>query len=89
MHQDEVDTDVSGVGRLLASQFPQWADLPIEPVPSTGTVNAIYRLGDDLCVRLPRVDPWAADLERELQWLPKQCPLLEPADMAVGSAGSV
>ena len=51
MHADEVDTDVALVGRLLAAQFPQWADLPIEPVRSAGTDNAIYRLGDDLAVR--------------------------------------
>lgn len=33
MHADEVDTDVSLVGRLLAAQFPQWTNLPIKLVP--------------------------------------------------------
>jgi hypothetical protein len=33
----------------------QWADLPIAPVQSAGTDNAIYRLGDDMAVRLPRI----------------------------------
>lgn len=42
------------VRRLLASQFPQWAELPLVPVASAGTDNAIYRLGEDLAVRLPR-----------------------------------
>ena len=55
MHAGEVDTDASLVRRLLAAQFPQWGDLPIEPVASAGTVNAIYRLGDDMVVRLPRI----------------------------------
>ena len=50
MHADEVDTDVSLVSRLLAEQFPQWAELPLEPVRSAGTDNAIYRLGDDMAV---------------------------------------
>ena len=50
MHVDEVDTDVSLVGRSLAAQFPQWADLTIAPVRSAGTDNAIYRLGDDMAV---------------------------------------
>ena len=50
MHADEVDTDVVLVARLLTTQFPQWADLPIEPVPSAGTDNALYRLGDDMAV---------------------------------------
>ena len=56
MHADEIDTDASLVRRLLASQFPQWADLSIERVSSGGTDNAIYRLGDDLAVRLPRIE---------------------------------
>ena len=51
MHADEIDTDAGLVRRLLAGQFPQWADLPIAPVPSAGTDNALYRLGADLVVR--------------------------------------
>jgi aminoglycoside phosphotransferase (APT) family kinase protein len=75
---------------MLASQFPRWAHLPIEPLPSIGTVNAIYRLGDDLYVRLPRVGRWAADLERELRWLPRlaqHLPLAVPEPLAKGSPG--
>ena len=67
MHADELETDASLVGRLLAAQFPHWADLPIEPVQSSGTDNAIYRLGDDMAVRLPRIH-WATgqpELEHE------------------------
>ena len=76
MHADEIDIDVPLVRRLLVAQFPQWADLPIGAVRSTGTVNAIYRLGDHLCVRLPRVEGWARDLEKELRWLPTLAPHL-------------
>ena len=65
MHADEVDTDVSLVRRLLAAQFPQWADLPIEPVDSAGTDNAIYRLGDDMAVRLPRIQAAIGQVEKE------------------------
>jgi aminoglycoside phosphotransferase (APT) family kinase protein len=46
MHVDDVDTDVSLVRRLLAAQFPPWADLPIEPYRSVGTDNTLYRLAD-------------------------------------------
>ena len=60
MHADEVDTDVVVVLRLLATQFPRWAGLPLTPVPSGGTDNAIYRLGDDMAVRLPRIH-WLSD----------------------------
>lgn len=90
MHADEVDIDVSLVRRLLAAQFPQWADLPIEPVPSAGTVNAIYRLGHDMAVRLPRVHWWAGDVEKEQHWLPKLAPHLPvaiPEPLAKGSPG--
>jgi len=76
MHDGEVDIDVSIVRRLVAAQFPQWADLPIRAVQSTATVNAIYRLGDDLYARLPRVRAWARDLDKEWDWLPKLAPRL-------------
>ena len=79
MHADEVDTDASLVGRLLAAQFPQWADLLIEPVPSAGTDNALYRLGDDLAVRLPRIHWAVKDVHKEQLWLPRLAPLLPVA----------
>ena len=56
MHAEEVETDVTLVGHLLVGQFPQWADLPIEPIASYGTDHDIYRLGDRLAVRLPRIE---------------------------------
>lgn len=71
LHANEVDTDLKLVRRLLADQFPEWAGLPISPVASTGTVNAMYRLGEVMVVRLPRVR-WAIDgLHREIEWLPR------------------
>jgi len=76
MHADEVDTDAALVGRLLAAQFPHWAGLPIEPVWPVGTDNALYRLGDDMVVRLPRRERTTGTLERERRWLPKLAPLL-------------
>ncbi len=59
MHAGEIETDVGLVRRLLAGQFPQWADLLIDPVASDGTDHDIYRLGDHLAARLPRIG-WAA-----------------------------
>jgi aminoglycoside phosphotransferase (APT) family kinase protein len=75
MHHGEVEIDPELVGRLVAEQFPRLADLPIRAVRSTGTVNAIYRLGDHLYARLPRVETWARDLDQEWRWLPKLAPL--------------
>jgi len=76
MHDGEVDIDAELVGRLVAAQFPQLTDLPISEAQSTGTVNAIYRLGEYLCARLPRVRQWAKDLDKEVHWLPKLAPRL-------------
>jgi aminoglycoside phosphotransferase (APT) family kinase protein len=87
MHADEVDTDEALVRDLLAHQHPQWADLPIERVPSAGTDNALYRLGDDLAVRLPRIH-WAVDtVAKEQTWLPvvaPHLPLPVPLPVAAG-----
>jgi aminoglycoside phosphotransferase (APT) family kinase protein len=76
MHDNEVDTDSSLVGRLLVAQFPQWADLPIERVRSAGTDNALYRLGDDMAVRLPRIHWAVGQVDKEHQWLPRLAPFL-------------
>ena len=88
MHDDEVDTDADLVRHLLASQHPQWAELPIERVPSAGTDNAMYRLGDNLVARLPRIH-WAVDaLVKEQKWLPVLAPCLPlavPLPVAIGA----
>jgi len=79
MHVDELDVDQSLVRRLVTGQFPQWADLPLEPIPSAGTDNALYRLGDDMVVRLPRIHWAVGAVENEHRWLPKLAPLLPVA----------
>ena len=87
MHADEVDIDVDLVARMLTAQFPEMSDLAIRAARSTGTVNALYRLGDHLYVRMPRVASWAKDLEAEWAWLPKLAPHLTlrvPTPVALG-----
>ena len=74
MHHGEVDIDARVVRRLVAAQFPRFRDLPVRAVRSTGTVNAIYRLGDHLYARLPRLPEWEGDLEKEWAWLPRLAP---------------
>jgi aminoglycoside phosphotransferase (APT) family kinase protein len=68
MHADEADIDEPLVRRLLAAQFPQWAGLPVRPVASAGTDHAIYRLGDRLVARLPRIQGPVAQAEKERVW---------------------
>lgn len=91
MHADEIETDAALVQRLLAEQFPQWAGLPVEPVVSSGTDHAIYRLGDRLAARLPRI--WWATRQAtlEAEWLPKlapHLPLALPVPLAMGEPGA-
>jgi aminoglycoside phosphotransferase (APT) family kinase protein len=90
MHVDEVDIDVPLVHRLLAAQFPQWAALPLEPVRSAGTDHALYRLGSDMAVRLPRIHGATGQVDKEYQWLPRLAPLLPltiPVPLAKGAPG--
>lgn len=88
MHEIEIVTTVPQVRSLVAHQFPEFAELSIEPVVSSGTDNAMYRLGDDLAIRLPRV-PWAIDMvKKEQAWIPflaPQLPLPIPLPVAEGA----
>lgn len=87
MHADEIETDVELVRRLLAGQFPHWADLPIVPVASYGTDHDIYRLGDHLAARLPRIGWATKQAAIEAMWLPKlapHLPLALPVPLAMG-----
>lgn len=87
MHADEVETDAALVRRLLAVQFPQWADLPVEPVASYGTDHDIYRLGDRLAARLPRIGWATGQAAKEAEWLPRlapHLPLAIPVQLAQG-----
>lgn len=92
IHEGEVTTDTSLVRRLLATQFPQWASLPLSRVPSAGTDNAMYRLGSDLVVRLPRID-WAVEaVRKEVEWLPRLAPHLPwpvPQPVALGKPAEI
>ena len=59
MHDDEVEVDDALVGRLLANQLPELADRPLRRLDTWGTDHVIFRLGDDLSVRMPKIW-WAA-----------------------------
>lgn len=88
MHAHEVDVDATLVRRLLAAQMPHLADLPLVLVEPWGTDNAIWRLGEELVVRLPRVDWAQAQVRKEATWLPRLAPLLPipvPEPVAVGT----
>ncbi len=90
MHAGEFPVSGELVAKLLAAQFPEWVGRPLTKVVSSGTVNVLFRLGDDLVVRLPRVDWALGDIETEATWLPRLAPLLPvsiPEQVAAGAPG--
>ncbi|MGP3987259.1 aminoglycoside phosphotransferase family protein [Streptomyces sp. 3N207] len=87
LHPGRHPVDGELVRRLIAGQFPQWAGLAVERFPSGGTVNAMYRLGEDMVVRLPLVQGGAGDVSTEQEWLPRLASRLPTAIPEVLGAG--
>jgi aminoglycoside phosphotransferase (APT) family kinase protein len=88
MHSGEADIDPDLVRRLLRGQFPQWSELPLEALASGGTVNAIYRLGDALTVRLPLTRSGTKALKAEQRWLHLLAPRLPVTIPTVVATGA-
>jgi aminoglycoside phosphotransferase (APT) family kinase protein len=81
------DITTAIAARLVAAQFPHWSDLPVVPVALDGWDNTTFRLGDELCVRLPSGDRYVPQIEKEHRWLPvlaPQLPLPIPEPVAMG-----
>jgi aminoglycoside phosphotransferase (APT) family kinase protein len=76
MHVDEVEIDELLVRRLLAAQFPEWAARPLRRVEPVGTDNAVFRLGDELSLRLARRQGPTEPGGKEVEWLARLAPLL-------------
>lgn len=78
MHADELAIDGDLVRRLVREQLPQYAALDLRPMPSSGSTNILFRLGDDLLVRLPRQPGGSATIEKEARYLPMVRAALTP-----------
>ncbi|SCK46926.1 aminoglycoside phosphotransferase family protein [Streptomyces sp. WMMB 322] len=79
--------DAALVRKLIASQFPRWAHLPVTPVAAGGNDNRTFRLGDAMTVRLPSAEGYAPQAEKEQTWLPvlaPRLPLPVPVPLAKG-----
>lgn len=81
MHQDDLPVTDAMIQQLLEEHTPQWANLPLARVTSSGTDNALYRIGDELVLRIPRRKSAALLVSKELDWLPHLdgLPLMIPA----------
>ncbi|MFJ9695591.1 aminoglycoside phosphotransferase family protein [Kitasatospora sp. NPDC101183] len=81
----------AGLARgLVDAQFPQWAGLPMEPVDEAGSDHVIFRLGEDLSVRMPRHAGAIGQARKESAWLPRlapHLPLAVPVPVEVGRPG--
>ena len=66
MHANQLTVTPQTVRELVAAQFPQWQALEIRAVASTGTVNAIFRIGERLAARFP-LEP--REIEEARSWL--------------------
>lgn len=90
LHDDEIEVNEALVGRLVAEQFPELSHLPVRRVASSGTVNAIFRLGDDLVIRIPRAESYVwrrYELDASHDWLRQSrpsLPLAIPEGYAIG-----
>ncbi|MEL6384935.1 MAG: phosphotransferase [Cyanobacteria bacterium J06626_18] len=73
--KSEVKIDAALVYKLLEKQHPDLQHLSIELVDS-GWDNALFRLGDQWCVRLPRRQIAAGLIANEQTWLPQLAPHL-------------
>src|ERR1019366_5922557 len=76
LHDDEFLIDLSLVRALVDRALPEYASLPLSPLGASGSSNALFRLGDELLIRLPRQPGGSATIEKEAHWLPQIGPLL-------------
>jgi aminoglycoside phosphotransferase (APT) family kinase protein len=85
---DRADITPELVSRLVAQQFPQWADLPVSRVELDGWDNTTFRLGTTMSARLPTADAYVAQIDKEHRWLPilrGDLPLPIPEPLAKGT----
>lgn len=86
----ELQIDVALVRRLVTTHFPHWSDLPITQIKEEGWSNKVFRLGNEMIVRLPRLPEYAVQVTREHHWLPRlapELPLRIPEPLAMGLPG--
>jgi aminoglycoside phosphotransferase (APT) family kinase protein len=86
MHRDRIDADLAA--RLVAAQFPEWADLAVVPVEVDGWDNRTFRLGGTMTVRLPSAEGYVQSVAKEHTWLPRLAPHLPlpiPVPLALGA----
>ncbi|MFJ9370264.1 aminoglycoside phosphotransferase family protein [Nocardia sp. NPDC101769] len=88
---DEIRFEQSLVRALLRDQHPDLADLELRDI-NGGWDNQVWRLGEELAVRLPRTARAPALLRTEQRWLPllaNRLPLPTPTPVRIGEPSSM
>jgi aminoglycoside phosphotransferase (APT) family kinase protein len=80
LHTDEIPIDTGLVRALVDRMMPEYGHLPVRQLASSGSTNRLFRLGEDLLVRLPRQPGGSAAVSKEARWLPVLGPAL-PVDV--------
>jgi aminoglycoside phosphotransferase (APT) family kinase protein len=87
LHKNEIAIDIVLVRKLVDSEFPEYSALPLTRLDASGSTNVLFRLGDDLLMRLPRQPGGSVAIDKEHRWLPeigRHLPVAVPEIVAVG-----
>lgn len=94
MHEDQVDIHVDVARQLIHTQFPEFGADRVERLPTDGTVNAIFRIGEHSAARFPLrlndVDETLATLRREaaaMDEFAEHSPVPAPRPVGIGVPG--
>ncbi|MFI6821496.1 aminoglycoside phosphotransferase family protein [Micromonospora sp. NPDC050187] len=93
MHDNEIRASVEQVRRLVTAQCPQWAGLPVVPLPDEveGTDHVLFRIGDELAARMPKIAGAVDQAESDARWLPSlasHLPARIPVPLHLGEPGA-
>jgi aminoglycoside phosphotransferase (APT) family kinase protein len=96
MHEDQVHIDADIIRGMIIDQFPEYHHEPIEQLGTTGTVNAIFRIGSGVAARFPlrAMEPveCADMLRREaaaMTEFAQHCPFATPRPLGLGQPSSL
>lgn len=74
LHADELPIDLALVRQLVDRAFPEYVEEDLRHMNDSGSSNALFRLGNDRLVRLPRQRGGGASIDKEASWLPYVAP---------------
>ena len=86
-HIETVIPTIDLARKIIAEQFPEYSDLQITDVEKQGHDNRTYRLGEEMVIRMPTTEDYAAKVKIEKALLPqlaKRLSIRIPAPIKMG-----